>query len=83
MDFLNFIYKECIIFIPVLWIVGYIFKHMNIIANKYIPMMLMLLGILLSFSYFGIKPMAFVQGVLVAGASIGLHQVKKQIKKGE
>lgn len=84
MDFLNYITENALILIPVLSIIGMILKGSEKINNKYIPIILLPIGILLSMGLMhSISADAIVQGILVTGASVYAHQLIKQSKKSD
>lgn len=84
MDFLSYITENALILIPVLNIIGMILKGIEKVNDKYIPLILLPIGIGLSMGVMGsISAQAVVQGVLVTGASVYAHQVVKQIQKKE
>ncbi len=90
MDFLQLIYEKNLILIPALMIIGWVIKNTEKINDKYIPAILLGLGVIITpvldlSTGFNLEMLikSIVQGILVAGASVGLHQVKKQITKGE
>lgn len=84
MDFLSYITENALILIPVLNIIGMILKGIEKVNDKYIPLILLPIGIGLSMGVMGsISAQAIVQGVLVTGASVYAHQVVKQIQKKE
>ncbi len=79
MDFLNYIVGNKLILIPVLYIVGYVIKNANIIKNKYIPIMLLIIGIMLSIFMGGDTIINnIVQGILVTGATVMTDQMIRQ-----
>lgn len=79
MDFLNYIVANKLILIPVLFIIGYIITNTNTIKNKYIPLILLIIGIILSVLMGGDTIVNnIVQGVLVTGATVMTHQFVKQ-----
>ena len=93
--FKEFVKPELIILIPVLYIIGIGLKA-STVKDKWIPIALGTLGILLSLVYViatsdltGVKNLlmavftAVTQGVLVAGCSVYFNQIYKQSKKGE
>ena len=95
MDFLQYIKPELLILIPVLFLIGIAIKK-NTIKDNLIPLILGVIGVLLSGLYVfatseiqGAQAVAtaiftaFTQGVLVAGASVYTDQIIKQAKKGE
>jgi hypothetical protein len=81
LEFVQYISKDALILIPALWICGNVLKKTNLIIDNAIPAILIVLGVLGAVGLIGINAGAVIQGVLVGGASIGLHQVKKQIEK--
>lgn len=91
----EFIKPELLILIPVLYIIGVGFKKsLFILQDRFIPIALGLISILLSGMYIfatttmtGAKEItmaiftALTQGVLLAGASVYANQIYKQLKK--
>lgn len=79
MDFLNYIVGNKLILIPVLYIVGYVIKNANIIKNKYIPIILLIIGIMMSVFMGGDTIINnIVQGILVTGATVMTDQMIRQ-----
>ena len=59
---------------------GYGIKQVNFISNKWIPIILMLIGLLLNvWLQHGISPEIILSGMLSGLASTGLHQAFKQL----
>ncbi|WP_346962078.1 phage holin family protein [Clostridium sp.] len=84
MDFFSYITENALILIPVLYIIGMILKGIEKVNDKYIPIILLPVGILLSMGVMhSISADAIVQGVLVTGASVYAHQLLKQSQKKE
>jgi hypothetical protein len=85
----DYIKPELLVLIPVLYILGLMMKKTEKINDKYIPVMLGIIGIVLSAIYVaavsGICPMsvftAVTQGILVAGAAVYVNQLVKQNKE--
>ena len=76
---LNYIVEDGLILIPVLYVIGYIIKQTNILSNRWIPLVLLLIGII--FSIFLLNdPIVdrVIQGILIAGVTVFINQVKKQ-----
>ena len=76
---LNYIVEDGLILIPVLYVIGYIIKQTNILSNRWIPLVLLVIGIM--FSIFLLNdPIVdrVIQGVLIAGVTVFIDQVKKQ-----
>lgn len=76
-DLTKYITEQALILIPVLYVLGMIIKR-SAIKDNYIPWILLLLGVALAFMVMGLSVDAFIQGVLVTGTTIGLHQLIKQ-----
>lgn len=91
-DILQNINAQMLIIIPVLIIIGKLIKESVIIKNKYIPVILTAISIILScgwlFIYADENPAQTIldgvmQGVLYAGLSVYGNQIFKQFKKDE
>ena len=89
----NFIKPELLILIPVLYFIGVAIKNTLLIKDKFIPLILGLIGIILSALwvlamegteniYMAIF-VAITQGFLTAGASVYVNQLIKQSQKVE
>lgn len=81
MEFLDYIVEEALILIPVLLILGKLIKNMDIVPNKFIPGILLAIGLGLSLSLLGFNVDAVVQGVLITGAAVFGHELFKQAKR--
>lgn len=80
------IIENKLILVPVLIILGYIAKKVEILPDKFIPLVLLIIGILLSIftdNNYTITSIveAIIQGVLVTGAAVLGNQIPKQLKK--
>ena len=82
---LNYIVEDGLILIPVLYVIGYIIKQTNILSNRWIPLVLLVIGII--FSIFLLNdPIVdrVIQGILIAGVTVFIDQIKKQnFEKGD
>ena len=75
----NYIVDDGLILIPVLYVIGYIIKKTNILSNRWIPLFLLVIGIM--FSIFLLNdPIVdrVIQGILIAGVTVFIDQIKKQ-----
>lgn len=81
MDFINYITENALILIPVLYIIGMILKDTNKVKDKYIPVILLPIGICLSMALMGVGINAIIQGILVVGVSVYTNQLIKQVNK--
>lgn len=80
---IEFITENALLLIPVLNIIGAIIKNTEKIPDKYIPVILLLFGIIGAVAILGISPESILQGVLVTGTAVYGNQIVKQIKKEE
>lgn len=84
MEILDYILQERLILIPVLYVLAEIIKTTELIKNKYIPLIVLILGILLSLMLGGFTLADnIIQGILVAGATVLTNQIIKQSQKEE
>lgn len=90
----EFIKPELLVLIPVLYIIGIGFKKTYLLKDKFIPVALGFVSILLTGLYIfattdmtGVKEItmaiftAITQGVLIAGTSVYANQIYKQLQK--
>mgnify|MGYP005760794231 FL=1 len=80
MDFLSYITENALILIPVLVVIGQIIKNIQLIDNKWIPLILLPLGVVGAMALGGWTVDAAIQGVLVTGAAVYSNQIVKQMK---
>ena len=80
---MNYIVDNCLILIPVLYIIGMILKNLEYIEDKYIPLILLPIGIALAIVIKGIDVNSVIQGVLITGVTVYGNQIFKQINKEE
>lgn len=83
MNILNYITEHALILIPVLLIIGQIIKNIDKIPDKWIPVILLPVGIVGAMALGGWTVESIIQGVLVAGAAVYGNQIVKQMKKDE
>ena len=80
MDILSYITEHALILIPVLVVIGQIIKNIQVIDNKWIPLILLPLGVVGAMALGGWTVDATIQGVLVTGAAVYSNQIVKQLK---
>lgn len=80
---MNYIVDNCLILIPVLYVIGTILKNLEFIKDKYIPLILLPIGIALAIAIKGIDVNSVMQGILVTGVTVYGNQIFKQINKEE
>jgi len=83
MDVLKYITENAYILIPVLLIIGQIIKNIKVIPDKWIPLILLPLGIVGAMALGGWNFEAALQGVLITGVTVYGNQIYKQIGKKE
>lgn len=83
MDLTTYLINEALVLIPVLIILGQIIKGIEVIPNKYIPVILLLFGIGGAIALMGVSANSVIQGILVAGAAVYGNQIYKQLSKGD
>ena len=83
MEIITYITENALILIPVLIIIGLILKKLEFIPDKYIPLILLPLGIVGAMALGGWTVEAAIQGILVTGAAVYGNQIVKQLKKNE
>ena len=81
MEFMEYITENALILIPVLYVIGMFLKALEFIKDKYIPCILLVIGIVFSIALIGLNVNAVIQGILVAGATVLGNQLIKQYKK--
>ncbi|HIR11835.1 MAG TPA: phage holin family protein [Candidatus Fimenecus excrementavium] len=80
MELLTYIVEKGLVLIPALNILGALIKNIEKIPDKYIPLILLVFGILGAFGILGFSVDAAVQGVLITGAAVYGDQLVKQLK---
>lgn len=83
MDILTYITENALILIPVLLILGQIIKNIEKIPDKWIPLILLPIGIVGAMALGSWTVDSAIQGVLVTGAAVYGNQIVKQLKKDE
>lgn len=77
----NYVLEQGLVLIPVLYIIGMMLKGAERIPNKYIPLILLPMGIAGSLGLLGVSFASVVQGVLITGACVYGNQIVKQLEK--
>jgi len=83
MEILEYVIEQALILIPVLYIIGYIIKNTELIKDKYIPVILLVVGGILANLFLGFGIEATIQGILVSGVTVLGNQIFKQLNKEE
>lgn len=85
MEILDFIIDEGLIMIPVLYVLAEFIKGTEVMKNKYIPILLLAISIILTPLVLktGYNADNIVQAILVAGATVLGNQLLKQSRSEE
>jgi hypothetical protein len=83
MDIYTYLIEDALILVPALLILGTIIKGIDFIPDKYIPLILLPVGILGAIAGGGFNVGSIIQGILVTGAAVYSNQLVKQLKKDE
>ncbi|MGM9977829.1 MAG: phage holin family protein [Clostridium sp.] len=82
-NIMNYVTENSLIIVPCLYIIGYIIKNMEVVKDKYIPIILLPIGILGSIALNGVSVPNVIQGILVTGVTVYTNQLIKQTTKEE
>lgn len=83
MDIIGYIVDNALILIPALIVVGAIIKQVEAIPDKWIPLILLPLGVAGALALGGLSADSVIQGILVTGAAVYGNQLVKQLGKKE
>ena len=83
MEVLTYVTENALVLIPVLLVIGQILKGIEKIPDKWIPLILLPLGIIGAMALGGWTVDSAIQGILVTGTAVYGNQVVKQLKKEE
>ena len=83
MDLATYIIEKCLILVPALLVLGSILKGTEKVKDKYIPVILLPLGIGGAIALGGLSVDSIIQGILVTGVSVYCNQLLVQGKKSE
>lgn len=81
MDFVEYVIEQALVLIPALYVLGMIIKHTQFIKDKYIPVILLAVGIAGAIALLGVTVEAVIQGILVTGVAVFTNQLIKQASK--
>lgn len=81
MEILSYITENSLILIPVLLVLGQIIKNIEIIPDKWIPLIILPFGIIGALALGGVSADSVIQGILVSGAAVYGNQIYKQMTK--
>lgn len=84
MNVFDYIVQEGLVMIPALFIIGEIIKGTELLSNKWIPLVVLVISVAFTPLVLGAYTADnIVQAVLVAGATVFGNELVKQSSKGE
>ena len=83
MEIIKYVTEQALVLIPALYVIGLIIKGTEKVSNKWIPVILLPLGVAGAIAFMGLNANAVIQGILVTGATVFADQVVKQVRKSE
>lgn len=83
MEIIKYVTEQALVLIPALYVIGLIIKGTEKVSNKWIPVILLPLGVAGAIAFMGLNANAIIQGILVTGVTVFADQVIKQVKKSE
>ena len=81
MNILTYITENALVLVPVLIIIGQIIKNIQLIPDKYIPLILLPFGVVGAMALGGWTLESAIQGILVTGTAVYGNQIYKQLAK--
>lgn len=75
----QYITGELVLLVACLMIIGKVIKTYKYLDNKWIPLLLLAISIVIVFGIKGVTYLNFLVAVLCWGVSIGVHQTVKQV----
>ena len=82
-DLISYVNEYALIVIPVLYVIGMVLKGLQLIPDKYIPVILLAIGIAVCVGLNGFNANSVIQGILVTGVTVYVNQLLVQSKKDE
>lgn len=83
MDITSFIQENLVIIVAVLYVIGLILRNLEMVPNKYIPVILLIISVAFCVALNGYKVESIIQGIIISGATVLTNQIWKQSQKEE
>lgn len=81
MEIVNFLNENLYILIPVMYFVGEFLKSVEVISNRLIPVLVMVISILLTYLISRDVTIAITEGIIIAGLTVFVNENIKQFFK--
>lgn len=78
-NIISFVPEQLLLLVAAIYVLGEGCKKYNNLDNKYIPVVLLVFGVVFSIWILGLNPNSILQGILCWGTAIGLNQTIKQL----
>ena len=78
MNISDYLFEQGLAVIPLLNVIGKIIKETKFVSDRYIPVILLVIGIACAFGLMGISADSAIQGVLLTGTAVFGNQIVKQ-----
>ena len=78
---LDYVMEQCLVMLPVLWILGAVLKNTPHVPDWLIPYILTIFGVAGACCLVGFHVEGVIQGVLVTGCAVLGHQMCSQAQK--
>lgn len=78
MNISDYLFEQGLAIVPLLNIIGKIIKETKFVSDRYIPIILLVIGIACAFGLMGISADSVIQGVLLTGTAVFGNQIVKQ-----
>lgn len=79
MNISDYLFEQGLAVIPLLNITGKIIKETKLINDRYIPVILLAIGVACALALMGISADSAIQGVLLTGTAVFGNQLVKQL----
>ena len=78
MNISDYLFEQGLAVIPLLNIIGKIIKETKTVNDRYIPVILLAVGVACAFGLMGVSADSAIQGVLLTGTAVFGNQLVKQ-----
>lgn len=78
MNISDYLFEQGLAIVPLLNIIGKIIKETKFVSDRYIPVILLVIGIACAFELMGVSADSAIQGVLLTGTAVFGNQLVKQ-----